>query len=61
MRGNVCFDFFFLSRDYNIYIANGHWTVMQIEKELINDRLRVSKVSRKFRIATISNFKVIYL
>ena len=61
MRGNVCFDFFFLSRDNNIYIANGHWTVMKIEKELINDRLRVSRVSRKFRIATISNFKVICL
>ena len=32
-------------------------TVMQIEKELMDDRLRVSKV---FRIPTIYNFGVIY-
>ena len=31
-------------------------TVMQIEKVLINDRLRVSKVPEKFRIPTIYNF-----
>ena len=36
-------------------------TVMQIEKALINNRLRVSKVSRKFRIPTIYNFAIIYL
>ena len=35
-------------------------TVMQIEKALINNRLRVSKVSGKFRIPTIDNFAVIY-
>ena len=35
-------------------------TVMQIEKALINDRLRVSKVSWKFHIPTIYNFEVIY-
>ena len=35
-------------------------TVMQIEKVLINDRLRVSKVSWKFPIPTIYNFAVIY-
>ena len=34
--------------------------VMQIEKVLINDRLRVSKVSSKFRIPTIYNFVVTY-
>ena len=34
-------------------------TVMQIEKALINDRLRVSKVSWGFRIAIIYNFAVI--
>ena len=34
--------------------------VMQIEKALINDRLRVSKVSWKFCIPTIYNFAVIY-
>ena len=33
-------------------------TVMQIEKVLINDRLRVSKVSIKFRISPIRNFAV---
>ena len=40
-----------------IYIKGA---VMRIEKALINDRLRVSKVSWKFRIPTISNFAVIY-
>ena len=34
--------------------------VMEIEKALINDRLRISKVSWKFHIPTISNFAVIY-
>ena len=33
---------------------------MQIEKTLINDRLRVSKVSWKFHIPIIYNFAVIY-
>ena len=33
---------------------------MQIEKALINDRLRVTKVSWKFRIPTTYNFVVIY-
>ena len=32
---------------------------MQIEKALINDCLRVSKMSRKFRISAIYNFAVI--
>ena len=32
---------------------------MQIEKALINDRLHVSKVSRKFRIPNIYNFAVL--
>ena len=35
-------------------------TVMQIQKALINDCLRVSKVSWKFLIPTIDNFAVIY-
>ena len=35
-------------------------TVMQIEKALINDRLRVSKISQKFHVSTIYNFAVIY-
>ena len=35
-------------------------TVMQIEKALINDRLRVSKVFWKFHIPTIYSFAVIY-
>ena len=34
-------------------------TVMQIEKALINDRLRVSKIPCKFRIPIIYNFAVI--
>ena len=34
---------------------------MQTEKVLINDRLRDSKVSWKFRIPTIHNFEVIYM
>ena len=34
---------------------------MQIEKPLINDRLRVSKISWKIGIPTIYNFAVIYL
>ena len=34
-------------------------TVVQIEKTLINDRLRVLKVSRKSHIPTIYNFAVI--
>ena len=33
---------------------------MQIEKAMINDRLRVSKVSWKFRILTIYNFAAIH-
>ena len=33
---------------------------MQIEKALKNDRFRVSKVYRKFRIPTICNFAVIH-
>ena len=33
---------------------------MQIEKALINDRLRISKVSLKRRIPTVYNFAVIY-
>ena len=35
-------------------------TIMQIEEALINDRSRVSKVYRKFRIPTTYNFAVIY-
>ena len=35
-------------------------TVMQNEKALMNDHLRVSEVSRKFCIATIYNFTVTY-
>ena len=35
-------------------------TVMQIEKALTYDHLRVSKLTWKFRIQPISNFAVIY-
>ena len=34
-------------------------TVMQIEKALINDHLRISKVSWKFRIPNVDNFAAI--
>ena len=34
--------------------------MMQIEKGMINDRLRVSKVPWEFCIQTICNFAVIY-
>ena len=43
------------SSSYNI-----KGTAMQIEKALINDRYRISKVSSKFRIQNIHNFAVIY-
>ena len=33
---------------------------MQIEKTLINENLRVSKISWKFHIPTIYNFSVVY-
>ena len=36
-------------------------TAMQIEKAMINNRLRVLKVSLKFRIPTIHTFSIIYL
>ena len=36
-------------------------TVMKIERAPINDRLCVSKLSKKLRIPTISNFAVICL
>ena len=47
-----------LIRAYNHVIFKGK--IMQIEKSLINDRLRLSKVSTKFRILTFYNFAVIY-
>ena len=34
---------------------------MQSQKEIVNGHLRVSNVSRKFRISTIYNIAVIYL
>ena len=34
---------------------------MQIDKALINDRLRLSKISEKFRIPTIHNFAEVCL
>ena len=35
-------------------------TLMQIKKALINDCLRIPKVTLKFRILTIYNFALIY-
>ena len=43
---------------FSLIIFKG--TVMQIEKALINDCLRVSEVSKKIRIPTICGFVVIY-
>ena len=50
--------FFIIEQIKNVWSIKG--AVMQIEKALINDRLRVSKVSWKFCIPTIYNFAVIY-
>ena len=44
-------------KDFYTYIKG---TVMQIEKVLINDGRRVSKVFWKFRIPIIYNFVIIY-
>ena len=44
----------------HICVVIGQITVMKIEKLLINDRLRVSKVSWKFCVLTIYNFAVIF-
>ena len=51
-----------LEPSFLIYDLNGFkGTVMQTEKALINDRLRVSKVSLKFHIPIIHNFAVLDL
>ena len=50
--GSSCFSTF-----YYILLKGA---VMQIEKALITDHLRISKASWKFHIATIYNFAVIY-
>ena len=47
---------FFLS-EISVYLKV---QVMQIEKALVNNRLRDSKVSWKFFITTIYNFAVIH-
>ena len=47
-----------IREDIQIKIYKG--PVMQVEKALIDDRLRVSKVSWKSHIPTIYNFAVIY-
>ena len=43
-----------------MYVWLLKYTIMQIERALINDRLRVPEVSWKFHIPTIYNFAVIY-
>ena len=50
-------------RDQGWYLSVGKvkGTVMQIEKALTNDCVRVSKVSGKFRVPIIYNFALIYL
>ena len=59
-----------LVREYSKHVANHlnisgqklfKGTLMKIEKALINDCLRVLKVSWKFHIPTIHSFVVIYL
>ena len=50
--------FFSIAFEYDAFFKD---TVMQIEKTLKSDRLRVSKVSSKFRILITFNFAVIYL
>ena len=47
-----------IREDIQIKIYKG--PVMQVEKALIDDRLRISKVSGKSHIPTIYNFAVIY-
>ena len=47
-----------MNRLTKIKIIKG--TITQIEKALINDRLRVSRINQKFLIPTIYNFAVIY-
>ena len=44
-------------RYYPLFVLKG--TVMQIDKALINDRSRFSKVSGKFHTPTICNFAVV--
>ena len=48
----------FWKEEGTLFLFKG--TVMQIKKALINNCLRVSKVSLKLRILTIYNFAVIY-
>ena len=43
-----------------MFMAIFKGTVMQTEKALIKNRLRVSKVSWKFHLSTIYSFAVIY-
>ena len=43
-----------------MYVWLLKYTIMQIERALINDCLRVSEVSWKFHIPIIYNFAVIY-
>ena len=47
-------------KDTESFLSKLKGTVMQTEKPLINDRLRVSKVSWKFRVPVIYNFTVIH-
>ena len=47
-----------MQSNHLLHFAEG--TTMQIEKALINDCLRISKVSSKFRFLTIYNFAVVY-
>ena len=63
---NLVFEYsYFYNQNLDLKFFNYNWslvesTVMQVEKALINDPLRVSKVSWKFHIPTIYNFAAIY-
>ena len=49
------------TRHSNLYYVTLKVLLNHIEKPMVNDRLRVSKVSRVFCIQTIYNFAIIYL
>ena len=48
------------TKDTESFLSKLKGIVMQTEKALINDHLRVSKVSSKLHIPTIDNFTLMY-
>ena len=51
---------FYFNMNFQVASGDLKGIAMQNEKALTKDRLRVSKVSWKYRIPTIHNFAVIY-